>query len=186
MLIRSQRQAQVYQCGQTRQTRQRLDWQKAPRRSLLGVWLPLVCREGGPRRATSITMPAKGKYFFSENEDCKVTDPLYEKYRYASQQHPLLLFLLFIVVLYCATLVVVFACKEVSLGGGAWLPTRLGTLGMEMQRNRVQERQKGQLCYRALPGLLSRRKLKGKVGVCLSGLYSGTSVTEMPLILKPC
>ncbi|XP_066493104.1 adenylate cyclase type 7 [Tiliqua scincoides] len=58
-------------------------------------------------------MPAKGKYFFSENEDCKITDPLYEKYRYASQQHPLLLFLLFIVVLYCATLVVVFACKEV-------------------------------------------------------------------------
>ncbi|KAJ6665977.1 hypothetical protein lerEdw1_000881 [Lerista edwardsae] len=61
-------------------------------------------------------MPAKGKYFFSENEDCKVTDPLYEKYRYASQQHPLLLFLLFIVVLYCATLVVVFACKEVLPG----------------------------------------------------------------------
>ncbi|XP_044283503.1 adenylate cyclase type 7 isoform X2 [Varanus komodoensis] len=50
-------------------------------------------------------MPAKGKYFFNENEDCKITDPLYEKYRYASQQHPLLFFLLFIAVAYCTTLI---------------------------------------------------------------------------------
>lgn len=84
----------------------------APRNS---TGLSLVCRERGLQRATCIKMPTKGKYFFSENEDCKITDPLYEKYRYASQQHPLLLFLLFIVVLYCATLVVVFACKEVSI-----------------------------------------------------------------------
>ncbi|XP_061450563.1 adenylate cyclase type 7 isoform X1 [Rhineura floridana] len=52
-------------------------------------------------------MPAKGKYFFNENEGCKITDPLYEKYRYSSQQHPLLFFLLFIVVAYCTTLITV-------------------------------------------------------------------------------
>ncbi|XP_032639959.1 adenylate cyclase type 7 isoform X2 [Chelonoidis abingdonii] len=53
-------------------------------------------------------MPAKGKYFFNENEDCKITDPLYEKYRYTSQQHPLLLLLLFIAITFCITLIVIF------------------------------------------------------------------------------
>ncbi|KAG8144108.1 hypothetical protein E2320_001227 [Naja naja] len=52
-------------------------------------------------------MPAKGKYFLNESEGCKLTDPLYEKYLYASQQHPLLFFLLFIVAAYCSTLIVV-------------------------------------------------------------------------------
>ncbi|XP_043350898.1 adenylate cyclase type 7 isoform X1 [Dermochelys coriacea] len=51
-------------------------------------------------------MPAKGKYFFNENEDCKITDPLYEKYRYTSQQHPLLLLLLFIAITFCITLII--------------------------------------------------------------------------------
>ncbi|XP_065272419.1 adenylate cyclase type 7 [Emys orbicularis] len=53
-------------------------------------------------------MPAKGKYFFNENEDCKITDPLYEKYRYTSQQHPLLLLLLFIAITFCITLIILF------------------------------------------------------------------------------
>uniref|UniRef100_A0A8C4Y6R8 Adenylate cyclase type 7 n=1 Tax=Gopherus evgoodei TaxID=1825980 RepID=A0A8C4Y6R8_9SAUR len=53
-------------------------------------------------------MPAKGKYFFNENEDCKITDPLYEKYRYTSQQHPLLLLLLFIAITFCITLIIIF------------------------------------------------------------------------------
>ncbi|KAM9121912.1 adenylate cyclase type 7 isoform 2-T3 [Pangshura tecta] len=53
-------------------------------------------------------MPAKGKYFFNENEDCKITDPLYEKYRYTSQQHPLLLLLLFIAITFCITLITIF------------------------------------------------------------------------------
>ncbi|XP_006121204.2 adenylate cyclase type 7 [Pelodiscus sinensis] len=53
-------------------------------------------------------MPAKGKYFFNENEDCKITDPLYEKYRYTSQQHPLLLLLLFIAITFCIALIVIF------------------------------------------------------------------------------
>ncbi|XP_053126832.1 adenylate cyclase type 7 isoform X2 [Hemicordylus capensis] len=57
-------------------------------------------------------MPAKGKYFFNENEGCKITDPLYEKYRYSSQQHPLLLFLLSIAILYCTALIVIFASRE--------------------------------------------------------------------------
>nr|XP_028596022.1 adenylate cyclase type 7 isoform X2 [Podarcis muralis] len=57
-------------------------------------------------------MPAKGKYFFNENEGCKITDPLYEKYRYSSQQHPLLFFLLFIVIAYCATLIVVLLTQH--------------------------------------------------------------------------
>ncbi|XP_008113834.1 adenylate cyclase type 7 isoform X1 [Anolis carolinensis] len=52
-------------------------------------------------------MPAKGKYFFNDSEGCKLTDPLYEKYRYSSQQHPLLVFLLFIAIAYCMTLLVV-------------------------------------------------------------------------------
>uniref|UniRef100_A0A8D0BI78 Adenylate cyclase type 7 n=1 Tax=Salvator merianae TaxID=96440 RepID=A0A8D0BI78_SALMN len=52
-------------------------------------------------------MPAKGKYFFNENEGCTITDPLYEKYYYASQHHPLLLILLVIAVLYCVTLIIV-------------------------------------------------------------------------------
>ncbi|KAM8799510.1 adenylate cyclase type 7 [Eudromia elegans] len=53
-------------------------------------------------------MPAKGKYFFNENDDCKITDPLYEKYRYTSQQHPLLLLLLFIAIAFWTTLIVIF------------------------------------------------------------------------------
>ncbi|KAM6430062.1 adenylate cyclase type 7 isoform 2-T2 [Liasis olivaceus] len=57
-------------------------------------------------------MPAKGKYFFNESEGCKLTDPLYEKYLYASQQHPLLFFLLFIVVAYCSTLIIVLVCSD--------------------------------------------------------------------------
>ncbi|XP_062997175.1 adenylate cyclase type 7 isoform X1 [Elgaria multicarinata webbii] len=57
-------------------------------------------------------MPAKGKYFFNENEGCKITDPLYEKYRYSSQQHPLLFFLLFIAVAYCTTLIIVLVSYD--------------------------------------------------------------------------
>uniref|UniRef100_A0A8C8SX67 adenylate cyclase n=1 Tax=Pelusios castaneus TaxID=367368 RepID=A0A8C8SX67_9SAUR len=53
-------------------------------------------------------MPTKGKYFFNEKEDCKLTDPLYEKYRYTSQQHPLLLLLLFIAITFCITLITIF------------------------------------------------------------------------------
>ncbi|XP_010211702.1 PREDICTED: adenylate cyclase type 7 [Tinamus guttatus] len=53
-------------------------------------------------------MPAKGKYFFNESDDCKITDPLYEKYRYTSQQHPLLLLLLFIAIAFWTTLIVIF------------------------------------------------------------------------------
>uniref|UniRef100_A0A670YM69 adenylate cyclase n=1 Tax=Pseudonaja textilis TaxID=8673 RepID=A0A670YM69_PSETE len=60
-------------------------------------------------------MPAKGKYFLNESEGCKVTDPLYEKYLYASQQHPLLFFLLFIVVAYCSTLIIVLISYDVSM-----------------------------------------------------------------------
>ncbi|XP_054856635.1 adenylate cyclase type 7 isoform X3 [Eublepharis macularius] len=58
-------------------------------------------------------MPAKGKYFFNENESCKITDPLYEKYRYSSQQHPLLLFLLGIAFAYCVTLVVILCTQDI-------------------------------------------------------------------------
>ncbi|XP_077166224.1 adenylate cyclase type 7 isoform X1 [Paroedura picta] len=57
-------------------------------------------------------MPTKGKYFFNENEGCRITDPLYEKYRYSSQQHPLLLFLLGIVFAYCVTLIVVLCVQD--------------------------------------------------------------------------
>uniref|UniRef100_A0ABM5EUB1 adenylate cyclase n=1 Tax=Pogona vitticeps TaxID=103695 RepID=A0ABM5EUB1_9SAUR len=57
-------------------------------------------------------MPAKGKYFFSENEGCKISDPLYEKYRYSSQQHPLLFFLVFIAIAYCMTLVIVLVSRD--------------------------------------------------------------------------
>ncbi|XP_042293881.1 adenylate cyclase type 7 isoform X2 [Sceloporus undulatus] len=57
-------------------------------------------------------MPAKGKYFFNESEGCKIADPLYEKYRYSSQQHPLLFFLLFIAVAYCMTLVIVLVSYD--------------------------------------------------------------------------
>ncbi|XP_061863099.1 adenylate cyclase type 7 [Colius striatus] len=53
-------------------------------------------------------MPAKGKYFFNENDDCRISDPLYEKYRYTSQQHPLLLLLLFIAIIFWTTLIVMF------------------------------------------------------------------------------
>ncbi|XP_071423919.1 adenylate cyclase type 7 isoform X2 [Pithys albifrons albifrons] len=53
-------------------------------------------------------MPAKGKYFFNENEDCRISDPLYEKYRYTSQQHPLLLLLLFIAIIFWTTLIIIF------------------------------------------------------------------------------
>ncbi|XP_074865001.1 adenylate cyclase type 7 [Carettochelys insculpta] len=57
-------------------------------------------------------MPAKGKYFFNENEDCKITDPLYEKYHYTNQQHPLLLLLLFTAITFCITLIVIFFVKN--------------------------------------------------------------------------
>lgn len=60
-------------------------------------------------------MPAKGKYFFTENDGCKITDPLYEKYRYSSQQHPLLLFMVGIVFAYCVTLIVVLCVQDVSI-----------------------------------------------------------------------
>ncbi|XP_009979807.1 PREDICTED: adenylate cyclase type 7 [Tauraco erythrolophus] len=53
-------------------------------------------------------MPAKGKYFFNENDDCRISDPLYEKYRYTSQQHPLLLLLLFIAIIFWTTLIIIF------------------------------------------------------------------------------
>ncbi|NXN85087.1 ADCY7 cyclase, partial [Bombycilla garrulus] len=53
-------------------------------------------------------MPAKGKYFFNESDECRISDPLYEKYRYTSQQHPLLLLLLFIAILLWTTLIIVF------------------------------------------------------------------------------
>ncbi|NXJ62849.1 ADCY7 cyclase, partial [Rostratula benghalensis] len=53
-------------------------------------------------------MPAKGKYFFNENDDCRISDPLYEKYRYTSQQHPLLLLLLFISTIFWTTLIIIF------------------------------------------------------------------------------
>ncbi|NXY83960.1 ADCY7 cyclase, partial [Alcedo cyanopectus] len=52
-------------------------------------------------------MPAKGKYFFRESDDCRL-DPLYEKYRYTSQQHPLLLLLLFIAIIFWTTLIIIF------------------------------------------------------------------------------
>ncbi|RLW01205.1 hypothetical protein DV515_00008262 [Chloebia gouldiae] len=53
-------------------------------------------------------MPAKGKYFFNESDDGRISDPLYEKYRYTSQQHPLLLLLLFIAILFWTTLIIIF------------------------------------------------------------------------------
>ncbi|NXI51165.1 ADCY7 cyclase, partial [Chloroceryle aenea] len=53
-------------------------------------------------------MPAKGKYFFNENDDCRISDPLYEKYRYTSQQHPLLLLLLFIAIIFWTALIIIF------------------------------------------------------------------------------
>uniref|UniRef100_A0A8B9FEV9 adenylate cyclase n=1 Tax=Amazona collaria TaxID=241587 RepID=A0A8B9FEV9_9PSIT len=60
-------------------------------------------------------MPAKGKYFFNETDDCRMSDPLYEKYRYTSQQHPLLLLLLFIAIIFWTTLIIVFFTTEVSI-----------------------------------------------------------------------
>ncbi|XP_019361234.1 PREDICTED: adenylate cyclase type 7 isoform X1 [Gavialis gangeticus] len=57
-------------------------------------------------------MPAKGKYFFNDNEDCKITDPLYGKYCYTSQQQPLLLLLLFIAITFCTTLIIIFFVKH--------------------------------------------------------------------------
>lgn len=59
-------------------------------------------------------MPAKGKYFFNESDDCRISDPLYEKYRYTSQQHPLLLLLLFIAILFWTTLIIIFFVTAVS------------------------------------------------------------------------
>ncbi|OPJ78382.1 adenylate cyclase type 7 [Patagioenas fasciata monilis] len=53
-------------------------------------------------------MPAKGKYFFNESDECRISDPLYEKYRYTSQQHPLLLLLLFIAIIFWMTLIIIF------------------------------------------------------------------------------
>ncbi|NXP91547.1 ADCY7 cyclase, partial [Passerina amoena] len=53
-------------------------------------------------------MPAKGKYFFNEGDEGRISDPLYEKYRYTSQQHPLLLLLLFIAILFWTTLIIIF------------------------------------------------------------------------------
>ncbi|NXB38884.1 ADCY7 cyclase, partial [Eulacestoma nigropectus] len=38
----------------------------------------------------------------------RMSDPLYEKYRYTSQQHPLLLLLLFIAILFWTTLIIIF------------------------------------------------------------------------------
>ncbi|NWU33041.1 ADCY7 cyclase, partial [Hylia prasina] len=38
----------------------------------------------------------------------RISDPLYEKYRYTSQQHPLLLLLLFIAILFWTTLIIIF------------------------------------------------------------------------------
>uniref|UniRef100_A0A8D0FTV4 adenylate cyclase n=1 Tax=Strix occidentalis caurina TaxID=311401 RepID=A0A8D0FTV4_STROC len=60
-------------------------------------------------------MPAKGKYFFNENDDCRISDPLYEKYRYTSQQHPLLLLLLFIAIIFWTTLITIFFVTHVSI-----------------------------------------------------------------------
>uniref|UniRef100_A0A8C9FA17 adenylate cyclase n=1 Tax=Pavo cristatus TaxID=9049 RepID=A0A8C9FA17_PAVCR len=57
-------------------------------------------------------MPARGKYFFSESDDCRITDPLYEKYRYTSQQLPLLLLLLFIAIIFWTTLIIIFFVKD--------------------------------------------------------------------------
>nr|XP_009943381.1 PREDICTED: adenylate cyclase type 7 [Opisthocomus hoazin] len=57
-------------------------------------------------------MPAKGKYFFNENDDCRISDPLYEKYRYTSQQHPLLLLLLFIAIVFWTTLIIIFFVND--------------------------------------------------------------------------
>ncbi|KAM8982973.1 adenylate cyclase type 7 isoform 1-T2 [Ara ararauna] len=57
-------------------------------------------------------MPAKGKYFFNETDDCRMSDPLYEKYRYTSQQHPLLLLLLFIAIIFWSTLIIIFFTTE--------------------------------------------------------------------------
>ncbi|OXB53941.1 hypothetical protein ASZ78_011668 [Callipepla squamata] len=58
-------------------------------------------------------MPARGKYFFNESDDCRITDPLYEKYRYTSQQLPLLLLLLFIAIVFWTTLIIIFFVKDV-------------------------------------------------------------------------
>lgn len=60
-------------------------------------------------------MPAKGKYFFNENDDCRMSDPLYEKYRYTSQQHPLLLLLLFIAIIFWTTLIIMYFVIDVSI-----------------------------------------------------------------------
>lgn len=59
-------------------------------------------------------MPAKGKYFFNEGDEGRISDPLYEKYRYTSQQHPLLLLLLFIAILFWTTLIIIFFVTAVS------------------------------------------------------------------------
>ncbi|XP_063023830.1 adenylate cyclase type 7 isoform X2 [Melospiza melodia melodia] len=64
-------------------------------------------------------MPAKGKYFFNEGDEGRISDPLYEKYRYTSQQHPLLLLLLFIAILFWTTLIIIFF---VTAEAGSHLP----------------------------------------------------------------
>ncbi|XP_050167181.1 adenylate cyclase type 7 isoform X2 [Myiozetetes cayanensis] len=66
-------------------------------------------------------MPAKGKYFFNENDDCRISDPLYEKYRYTSQQHPLLLLLLFIAIIFWATLIIIFFVTDVARSHPAFI-----------------------------------------------------------------
>ncbi|XP_027540829.1 adenylate cyclase type 7 [Neopelma chrysocephalum] len=66
-------------------------------------------------------MPAKGKYFFNENDDCRISDPLYEKYRYTSQQHPLLLLLLFIAIIFWTTLIIIFFVTDVTRSHPAFI-----------------------------------------------------------------
>ncbi|XP_028931230.1 adenylate cyclase type 7 isoform X2 [Ornithorhynchus anatinus] len=58
-------------------------------------------------------MPAKGKYFFNDGEDWKIKDTLYEKYRYTSQHHPLLLIFLAIAIVFSLVLIgVFFSCPK--------------------------------------------------------------------------
>ncbi|OXB83972.1 UNVERIFIED_CONTAM: hypothetical protein H355_015483 [Colinus virginianus] len=69
-------------------------------------------------------MPARGKYFFNESDDCRITDPLYEKYRYTSQQLPLLLLLLFIAIVFWTTLIIIFFVKDVSIDQYSFIQQR--------------------------------------------------------------
>ncbi|XP_027502576.1 adenylate cyclase type 7 [Corapipo altera] len=75
-------------------------------------------------------MPAKGKYFFNENDDCRISDPLYEKYRYTSQQHPLLLLLLFIAIIFWTTLIIIFFVTDVAGSHPAFIITVCAALGI--------------------------------------------------------